>query len=474
MIFMKRSGCRLSYTAPGQKKAAPLKLRTHVNLIVGFLSAGFIALVVSAELDSTRRAISEEMSATNVVAAQVFKRVADTHADSASLLVFLQGLGRVRANEVTLYSPKGVLLYRSPDSTYKAGREAPQWFVKLLLPLTTTRELQMKDGSHLTVAANPSRAILDGWDDMFDLLVTGAITLGVLNGLVFWWVSRALSPLPVIAAGLSRLRQGELQFRLPVLRGAEASVIGLAFNDMAVALEEKVQAERHARDVEARLDERREMAQLIEQRLEEERRMIARELHDEFAQSVTAIRSLAASITAQVPGDESSIGQAAQLISSEAASLYDAMHGLIPRLTPLTLDTLGLAATLEQFVAEWQKRNPAIRLSLTQALATHLGSSVALTIYRIVQEALINALRHAHASQIDIHVECSEQCVIVQVLDDGVGLSVDWSRPGRFGLRGLRDRVQQLHGQLHVFNRPACGVAVRAEIPLSAVTGAVT
>lgn len=451
-----------------------MKLRTHVNLIVGFLSAGFIALVVSAELDSTRRAISEEMAATNVVAAQVLTRVVHVNADSASLLSFLQSLGRVRANEIELRGPSGALLYKSPVSTYKAGREAPQWFTALLLPVTPARELQLNDGAHLVLKANASRAILDGWDDMFSLLVYGAVTLGVLNGLVFWWVSRALSPLPVIAAGLSRLRQGELKFRLPALRGTEVSVIGLAFNDMAMAMEEKVQAERRAREVEARLDERREMAQLIEQRLEEERRMIARELHDEFAQSVTAIRSLAVSITNQTPNHESSIGQAAQLISSEAASLYDAMHGLIPRLTPLTLDTLGLAATLDQFVSDWQKRNPLLKLSLAQTLTTQLGASIALTVYRIVQEALINALRHAQPSQIDINVACDAQLVTVLVLDDGVGLAADWSRPGRFGLRGLRDRVVQLHGQLHVCNRPLRGVAVRAEIPLSAPQVGVT
>ncbi|MBC7984219.1 MAG: hypothetical protein H7Y02_10240 [Candidatus Obscuribacterales bacterium] len=454
-----------------------LKLRTHINLIVGCLSAVFIALVVSARLDSTRRAISEEIVAANVVAVQLLGHVVDSseRAGPEPLLRFLESLGRVRANEISLYAANGAVLYRSPDSTYKAGREAPQWFTGLLMPTTPTREFVMPDGLRLVVKADASRAILDGWDDVAILLKMGAVALGILNLLVFWLVRRALSPLPIIADGLSRLRHGELKFRLPRLQGFEASAIGNAFNDMALAVEEKVQAERQARDAEARLDERRELAQLIEQRIEEERRMIARELHDEFGQSVTAIRSLALSIAARMPSAESptgssivtsSIGDAATLISSEAARLYDAMHGLIPRLAPLTLDNLGLEATLRSFVDEWQQRNPSLELSLRQNLTTQLGPSVALAIYRVVQEALINALRHGQPAKIEVSVECDEQHAYVRVSDDGIGLREDWQRPGRFGLRGLKDRIDKLHGRLQVNNRATGGVEVCAEIPL--------
>src|SRR5690606_25438577 len=138
-----------------------------------------------------------------------------------------------------------------------------------------------------------------------------------------------------------RIRGGELGFRLPPLEGAEARVIGDAFNAMAEAVEDKVNAERKAREAEHRLEERRELARLIEQRIEEERRLIAHELHDEFSQSVTAIRSLAAAIAVRPGGAADETRETARLIADEAGRLYDAMHGLIPRLEPLTLDSLG-------------------------------------------------------------------------------------------------------------------------------------
>ena len=161
------------------------------------------------------------------------------------------------------------------------------------------------------------------------------------------------------------------------------------------------------------------MASLADQRVEEERRLIAHELHDEFGQSVTAIRSLALAIAGQGGVRDPATGEVARLISEEAARLYDAMHGLIPRLTPLSLDSLGLAATLESLVRDWQRRHPSIALSLQQELPIELGPSITLAIYRVVQEGLINALRHAQASRVDIAVRCDAERITATVTDDG-------------------------------------------------------
>src|SRR5690606_7763163 len=159
-------------------------------------------------------------------------------------------------------------------------------------------------------------------------------------------------------------------------------------------------------------------------------------------------------------------GDTAKLIADEAARLYDAMHGLIPRLAPLTLDTLGLGETLENLVRDWQRRFPSVALSLRFDLSVELGQSVTLAIYRVVQEGLINALRHAQASQVEITVECEANRIRVTVADDGVGLPADWSRPGHFGLRGLAERMANLKGALDISNRSPRGVALSAAIPL--------
>lgn len=446
-----------------------MKLRTRLNSIVGGLTAMFVAVLILTEIKDTRSSVNEEIEAANRVGAQLLGRLADIYAeqgDPETVRQFLIQLGHVRANDLVLRGPTGEVLYKSPDATYKAGREAPEWFVKLLTPTIARRTFGLAGGLQLAVTANASRAILDAWDNSQKLFALGAVMLVLVNGLVFWLVKLALAPFPVIAAGLQRLERGDLAFRLPELAGFEARSIGSAFNRMAQAVEDKVQAERKAIEAETRLEEGRELARLVEQRVEEERRLIAHELHDEFGQSVTAIRSLAMAIVTQ--SHDAAMSDAAKLISDEAGRLYDAMHGLIPRLVPLSLDTLGLADTLENLVRDWQRRYPAVTLSARNDVSAELGPTVTLTIYRVAQEGLINALRHAQPTQVAIDLHSDNGQITLTVTDDGVGLPPDWSRPGHFGLRGLADRVEHLHGIFSVENNQPKGVRLTARIPLMA------
>jgi two-component system sensor histidine kinase UhpB len=448
-----------------------MKLRTRLNLIVAGLTATFIGVLIFAEIENTRSSVNEEVEAANQVGSQLLGRLAAIYSregGSQTVLQFLAQLGHVRANEVILRSPAGEVLYRAPGATYKAGREAPQWFARLLAPRVPRHTFLLPGGVQLVVTANASRAILDAWDDLRRLFLIGAVMLVIVNGLAFWLVNLALAPFPVIATGLARIEEGDLAFRLPELAGFEAHSIGAAFNRMAQAVQDKVRAERKASEAETRLEEGRELARLVEQRVEEERRLIAHELHDEFGQSVTAIRSLAMAIVTQ--SRNPSMSDAARLISDEAGRLYDAMHGLIPRLVPLSLDTLGLADTLENLVRDWQRRYPAVRLSAQHDLSAELGPTVTLTIYRVAQEGLVNALRHAQATQVQIDLHSNSNHIVLTVTDDGVGLAPDWSRPGHFGLRGLADRVEHLGGAFSVGNHEPHGVRLTAEIPLGAET----
>jgi two-component system sensor histidine kinase UhpB len=448
-----------------------MRLRTRLNLVVAGLSAAFVIVLIAAEIQSTRTSVREEIEAANRVASQLLGQLASIYSNVGGpdlVLQFLQQLGRVRANEVSLVSPTGEVLYRAPRATYKAGREAPAWFAHLLAPHVTKVTFPLRGGVRLVIEAQPSRSVLDAWDDITRLAMLGVSMLVIVNGLAFWSVARALEPFPIIADGLERIQRGELAYRLPPLGGHEANTIGTAFNRMARAVEDKVQAERQARDAEARLEERREMASLADQRVEEERRLIAHELHDEFGQSVTAIRSLALTIATRSGSSDPATSEVARLISDEAARLYDAMHGLIPRLAPLSLDTVGLTATLENLTEDWQRRHPAVALTLHHELPPDLGPSVTLAVYRVVQEGVINALRHAEASRVDVDVSGNERRIMVTVTDDGKGLPTEWSKPGHFGLRGLNDRVTQLGGTFVVGNGTHGGARLVAEIPVVA------
>ncbi len=445
-----------------------MKLRTRLNLVLTGVTAVFVAALVADGIRDTRSSIREEIEAANHVAVQVIGQLAVAYSQAGgepAVRRLLEQLGHVRANEITLRNSAGRLTYRSPAAVYKAGRDAPAWFTRLLAPHPARHGFELADGTQLMIEAQPSRAILDAWDDLTRLVILAGAMLSVLALLAFWLVGRALAPFPVIVDGLERLKRGDLTYRLPPLPGAEARAIGAAFNRMAQAVTDNVQAEREAREARARLEERRELALVVEQSLEEERRLIAHELHDEFGQSVTAIRSLAMAIATQSaePGSVS----AARLVCDEAARLYDALHGLIPRLTPPALETLGLGAALESLARDWRQRHATPALSLRQQVPEDLGTSVTLAAYRVVQEGLVNAVRHANATRVTVEVSSTPESMTVSVTDDGVGLAAHWPRPGHFGLRGLAERVEHLGGAFEVRNAEPHGVCLTARIPLA-------
>ncbi len=443
-----------------------MSLRLKINLIVGALTLVFLLGVVALQWRSMRASVHEEVVAANLVATQLLNRTAWRYQEQGlpAILGFLQNVGRVRSNDITLYDADGRELYRSPPSAYKAGRDAPAWFESLVSPPPSVRTIDFS-GARLVVHANASRAALDAWDDAL-LLLAGLLALfAALNGLVFWVLGRTVRPFGQIVAALNTLEAGRFNVQLPRFGGTEAAAIGSAFNRMVGVLRENIAAEHRAVRAERQLSDSRELSRWIEHHIEQERRMIARELHDELAQSVTAIRSMALAIV-QVNDPKSE--PAARLIAEEAARLYDAMHGLIPRLTPLVLDKFGLAEALGDLVERTQRAHAGLQIELELDLAdVKLQDDAALALYRAAQEGITNALRHGQARHLRLVLGQRGDQVELVLCDDGTGLAQDWSqRGGHYGLRWLTERVEALHGEVRVAARVPHGVELRVTLPL--------
>ena len=125
------------------------------------------ALLVWREVDGTRRSVHEEIAASSRVAVQILQVVEEGPADRS--LALLQRMGRVRATELSVYDTQGVRLYTSPPSRYKVGRDAPAWFAALVSPSLAAQVIALP-GARLEVRPDPSRAIVDGWDDFVNLM----------------------------------------------------------------------------------------------------------------------------------------------------------------------------------------------------------------------------------------------------------------------------------------------------------------
>ncbi len=231
---------------------------------------------------------------------------------------------------------------------------------------------------------------------------------------------------------------------------------------------ERKRAQQTARE----LEENRQLTLLIQGHVEEERRSLARELHDELGQYVTAIKTIGASI-ANRTGSAPEVQTGAQTIVSVAARIYDAMHGIISRLRPSALDNLGLTETLQDSIAAWQSRHTELKFKLDfSGRLDDLGETINITVYRIVQECLTNVVRHAQAANVEIAVKrqlaAAGACEMLRlaVCDDGKGTPEEAVQDGHFGLLGMRERVQALNGSFSIDNAPNRGFCINVTLPL--------
>jgi two-component system sensor histidine kinase UhpB len=454
-----------------------MTLRLKINLIVGVLMGMFVATLLGQQVGDMRASVAEETEAAHRVAGQLLDRMVYAYAAQGRdvLLAYLRDMGRVRSNDLTLLDRAGHVLYQSPPSPYKAGRSAPGWFEAMVSPPPSIQAITFPDG-RLEIRSNASRSALDAWDQFVSLLAWGAGLLLIGLATVFWLVGRAVRPFGRIVEALNALEAGQFDRFLPRLPGREASAIGDAFNRMVRVLRQNLETERRAAAAERQLSDHRRLTHFIDGQLEQERRHIARELHDELGQSVTAMRSMALSIASRVGATDPESERAARLIADESSRLYDAMHGLIPRLTPLVLDQLGLEEALRDLVERTRASQPSLRLDFETSPAASPSSpattpspEAALTLFRAAQEGLTNALRHGHAAHVEMRLQSADGHATLEVLDDGDGLAPDWGeRRGHYGLQWLEERVEAVGGRFEIGARPERGVRLSVRVPVTA------
>jgi signal transduction histidine kinase len=200
---------------------------------------------------------------------------------------------------------------------------------------------------------------------------------------------------------------------------------------------------------------------------ESERRYIARELHDEASQSLTALKFGLRLLEQEVTQPEAFTMRMAEL-KTLTEQVLEELHRLAMDLRPASLDYLGLEVALEQLVKDLGER---YRLNMRFKVSgfgeqVRLPDYVETNVYRIVQEALTNAVRHANASNIDVILECRDGEVIVIIEDDGIGFETSQMRKsGHLGLLGMQERAQMMAGTLQVESKPGGGTTIVVEIP---------
>jgi two-component system sensor histidine kinase UhpB len=350
------------------------------------------------------------------------------------------------------------------------GIATPNWFRTLSesildagQPIERTVTSWSGKRSEVVARPDPVAAMARAWRQI--RLATGlAIALAAsMAALTAVSIAHALWPTKAIVRGIRRLEAGDSGSRLADFPTREFRQIAEAFNAMAQRLEQT-------------LAERKTLTLRLFQVQEDERRALARDLHDEFGQCLTAVSALAASLQASSPTSKpDDIVADARRIGQITAQMMATLKGAFARLRPPELDQLGLETSLRTMIRGWGSligRGADYRLEVEGDLS-EIPPGAALSVYRITQECLTNAARHGSPSRVLVRVtrEASRgegEGISLVVEDDGGGTPERIDASAGFGVLGIRERLSALGGSLS-FGRSEGGVRMTALVPIADV-----
>ncbi|MGF6691904.1 signal transduction histidine kinase [Metapseudomonas resinovorans] len=290
-----------------------------------------------------------------------------------------------------------------------------------------------------------------------DLLVTLLFMLalfGIAFGLGLWamrWaVRRGMPVLDDLLGALQQVSRGELQVRLPAYSTAESRRLASHLNQMAASLEQ-VKAENAT------------LTQALLALQERERRQLAQALHDDLGQYLAGIRAqlfLLRSVTGQLPV----VNHTAQALESNCQHLQDGFRALVRDLYPVMLERLELVEAIRVLGQQWQQTHGiTCRMQLAEDLPPISGEAKA-HLYRLLQEALTNVVRHAEASEVRVRLRAGGRRLRLVVRDDGRG--AERLDGGGIGLRSMRERARCLGGELRLLTRPGAGLVLSLSVPV--------
>jgi two-component system sensor histidine kinase UhpB len=436
-----------------------LSLRFRLNLMIVLTMLLIVGLGFLFAVHSARRSVEEEIRSTVNLALQLIEAgFAESRDSGQSLSGWMAQLGRLDRTRHLRIRVAGIASAPVDLTAAKPAPEAavPAWFRWWVAPAPIVAEQRLEDGGGgefaIRIEADSDDEIAEAWQETRGFLILLLALACAVYFLVHVTVGRAFRSVGTILEGLEGIEKGEYGKRLPGFPLPEFDRISGAFNHMASALEK-------ARD---------ENLALIRQSMliqEEERRHLARELHDELGQSLTAIKVMAAALRS--PGDPKR--EAADHIMSLCDRLFAVVRSMMRRLRPSILDELGLSASLEDLVENWRTSHPGLAVELTCGPGVDEQAGAArIHLFRIVQECLTNVVKHADARHVFIRLHVTETggrpAIVLRFRDDGRGFDPKQPRRG-FGLPGMRERVAGLGGRFDLDTAPGKGVAVEIHVP---------
>lgn len=324
-----------------------------------------------------------------------------------------------------------------PKDDLRKPHGVPRWFVDLLaVPDMDAAFPVMIDGRRvgdIVFLQDMTADLFEKWVGFLALAGLLAALMVVIGTIAYVLSGSVLRPLRDLGEGLTRIRRGDYTKPIPVRGPPEVRQGCGEANALAATLTQLSQ------------DNRDLMHRLVSLQ-DDERRDLARELHDELGPLLFSIRAGTIALTETSP-PMGHLGSSAQDLLQSVEALQQTNRRILDRLRPLYIEELGLSRSVQTLLGNFRKQAP--HIVLTDAIdpdLSRMGGPLAQTVYRVIQEALTNVLRHANAGNAHVQATVADQTLVVEISDDGGGFPAD-NVFGR-GLTGMHERVRALSGSL--------------------------
>jgi two-component system, NarL family, sensor histidine kinase UhpB len=365
-----------------------------------------------------------------------------------TLDAFTQSMGTSESVQFRPLNASSV--HEAPVEVRTPVRRVPRWFIALLtipeIGVAFPVFVEGKRAGDIVFSPDISSEIYEKWIAFLAIIVASTVLTLLTAIIAYFTVGTALKPLEDLADGLTRMRNGDFSRAIPVAGPPEIRRSCEQANDLA-------------RRLDALSADNRSLLHRIVSLQDDERRDIARELHDVLGPLLFGIRAGVIALQESVP--EARVSEAAESVLQSVEALQQANRRILDHLRPLYIQELGLVRSIETLL----KNAPTSGTSLTSRIdprVNELEGTLSRTVYRVIQEGVTNALRHAGASSIDVRAVLDDHTVTIEVSDDGAGFAE--VRFGR-GLTGMHERVRALSGTFEVL-REAGKSVVRCRLPV--------
>lgn len=417
-----------------------------------------VAGLVTAELLGSRSRIDTEMRSSSDLAQMVIhyamRGIGSEPDPEAALRQLAQELDAMRHIEVQ-YLAEDDSIPNLPNPAPPRVKHAPHWFAAHISTAPARRLYPVIAGGRvygtMVVTDYPGDEIDEIWDDLWHEILGLVLAALLITAAITWVVRRALRPVEAVADGMERMNHGQFT-TVEDVEVYELRNIGNRFNALGNSLQR------------AGADNRLLIDRMMTIQ-EHEREEIARELHDEVGSTLFSIRAELVALRNPEPGDDDIAHRIGDL-ESMIETVQRRNGRLLERLRPMALDYLSLADAIRDLVMTWDTRAGDTRWMYD--VDDEIGEpdrASALAIYRVVQECLTNAARHAHARWVKVGAwsDRATRRLHVEIRDDGVGPPPDLHMG--YGLLGATERVHKLGGTLSVGRNSPRGMIVSFDVP---------